>query len=346
MKIIHIESGLGNQMLAYAEYLAIKKMNPNEECYIETIIYEIPEASKVIAQWNGYELDRIFDIKVPNVKDLFTDKEWKLVIDDVKKSRFWENHWSYPDPISKALSARLNIEITNNCQSLDCVFSDNNMQKFKNILFSTTIGYKIRSFIKRKKERDYVNLYSHPEKLYFQDSRDMFCGFTLLFQYRENDIDLIDEQIRQSFIFPSISDNQDVELCRLINESESVAIHIRRGDRSSSTNKYYSGGYFKRAVKFIKEKVAEPVFFIFSDPDSCDWAKNNSSILGIEKDDKVHYVDWHKDQNSFRDMQLISYCKHAIITVSSFSWWGAYLICNKKKIVISPEIEINTNYHL
>ena len=52
MKIIHIESGLGNQMLSYCEYLAIKKMNPDDDCFIETIVYDIPECNDVICQWN------------------------------------------------------------------------------------------------------------------------------------------------------------------------------------------------------------------------------------------------------------------------------------------------------
>ena len=41
----------------------------------------------------------------------------------------------------------------------------------------------------------------------------------------------------------------------------------------------------------------------------------------------------------------MSYCKHAIITSSSFGWWGAYFIKNPHKITISPEIDIDTTYH-
>ena len=32
-----MDSGLGNQMLDYVEYLAIRKMNPDKECYLENI---------------------------------------------------------------------------------------------------------------------------------------------------------------------------------------------------------------------------------------------------------------------------------------------------------------------
>jgi len=67
MKVFHIESGLGNQMLSYCELLAMKKMNPDEDCYIEKIIYSIPEPNEYISQWNGYELDRIFGIHAPDI---------------------------------------------------------------------------------------------------------------------------------------------------------------------------------------------------------------------------------------------------------------------------------------
>ena len=43
MKIVHIESGLGNQMLSFCEYIALKMMNPEDDVYVETVIYDIPE---------------------------------------------------------------------------------------------------------------------------------------------------------------------------------------------------------------------------------------------------------------------------------------------------------------
>ena len=58
MKLVHIESGLGNQMLNYAEFLAMRHANPGEECYMENIIFRIPEVNETISQWNGYELEK------------------------------------------------------------------------------------------------------------------------------------------------------------------------------------------------------------------------------------------------------------------------------------------------
>jgi hypothetical protein len=96
MKVIHIESGLGNQMLSYCEYLAMKQANSNDSCYIETIIFEIDECNNVINQWNGYELDTIFNISAPNIRDLFPKEEWRCIIEEFKATQFWEKEWNYP----------------------------------------------------------------------------------------------------------------------------------------------------------------------------------------------------------------------------------------------------------
>ena len=73
-----MDSGLGNQMLDYVEYLAIRKMNPDKECYLENLIYELPHREGMFSMWNGYELERIFGIKLPNIKEQFTEDPYPL----------------------------------------------------------------------------------------------------------------------------------------------------------------------------------------------------------------------------------------------------------------------------
>ena len=104
MKIVHIESGLGNQMLSFCEYLALKNINPEDDVYIETITYDIPECNNVVCQWNGYELDRIFGIQAPNIRSLFSDEKWEELMREIRDSEFWEKNWNYPVWFTKALN--------------------------------------------------------------------------------------------------------------------------------------------------------------------------------------------------------------------------------------------------
>lgn len=115
--------------------------------------------------------------------------------------------------------------------------------------------------------------------------------------------------------------------------STSVSLHIRRGDYISinSNKKIYSTcslEYYQKAISHIKQKFTDVNFFIFSD--DINWAKENFTT------DNFTIVDINYD-NPHADLYLMSKCKHNIIANSSFSWWGAWLNCFEKKIVITPK---------
>ena len=58
MKIVNILGGLGNQMFEYAMYLALRESHPEEEIVCTT------HSFKGYGLHNGFELDRIFGIKI------------------------------------------------------------------------------------------------------------------------------------------------------------------------------------------------------------------------------------------------------------------------------------------
>ena len=351
MKVIHIESGLGNQMLSYCEYLALKKMNPDDEFYLETIIYDIPECNDVICQWNGYELERIFGIKEPNnIRSLFTDEQWQRIMTDVRRSEFWKRNWNYPVYFTKALNKQ-GLELENirgdfedgkHCANTDEARKENLWNRFVDTKFGNTL--KRYWYMLRRKH--YIKRNDCRASLYLQTEKNVFTGQWLSFKKVGNERWRIDEGIRRTFVFPSFSDDKNLEMATKLDACNSVAIHARRGDMLSMNSVCYKFGYFQRAVKHIRRYVENPLFVFFTDTGSIEWCKEHAHVFGLNfKKDKVIFVDWNTGENSFRDMQLMSHCKHAIITNSSFGWWGAYFIQNPNKITISPSIEIDTTYH-
>lgn len=344
MKVVHIESGLGNQMLSYCEYLALKKVNKKEKIYIETIIYEIPEASEYIRQWNGYELNKIFNLNIPNIKDLYSDDEWQQIIEEVKESEFWKKNWNYPVYITKVLNNHgMNLKnIRGNFEeNWELIVPENKRWPLWFKLKQTSLYSNFRKlYYKYYKDKKYEN---DKEMLFYDKNENIFTGQRLTFKNKENGIELIRKDIEKAFVFPKDNNTKNINLKNELENCNSVAIHVRRGDMLSYNGKHYRDGYFKRSVKYIKKNVENPVFYFFCDPGSVEWCRKHQKIFGLNlKKDNVKFIDWNKGTESFRDMELMSYCKHNIITYSSFGWWGSYLNKNKNKITISPESYINT----
>lgn len=342
MKIVHIESGLGNQMLSYCEYIAIKKANSEDDCYIETIIYDIPDCNDVISQWNGYELDVIFGINAPNIKDAITSEKWDIVKFLVTQSEFWKKSWNYPKYITEALK-QISIDVINARGDFEANSPSkvkkliNNLREYftHNTLFGCTLK-RLLPYRSRNIETE----------LFVSSKENIFTGQRLLFNHVRSGIERIKDEIAESFVFPPFNDEQNKKFSDFLSSKNSVFIHARRGDMLGRNGWCYKYGYFKRATTYIKSHVENPVFVFFTDPRSIMWCKDNADIFGLNlKTDVIRFVDWNVGSQSFRDMQLMSYCKHGIITNSSFGWWGTYFIKNPEKITISPLKELNTTYH-
>lgn len=145
----------------------------------------------------------------------------------------------------------------------------------------------------------------------------------------------IEPLIRQDFIFKHPMSAENIKVANEIKNSNSVSIHIRRGDYINNTVTLATHGlcsldYYNASIKHISEKVEQPEFFIFSDDIA--WVKDNLKI-----DFPIHYVEHNYGSESYNDMRLMCLCKHNIIANSSFSWWGAWLNQNSNKIVIAPK---------
>lgn len=351
MIIIHIESGLGNQMLSYCEYLALKYANPDQEFYLETIIFDIPECNELICQWNGYELEKIFGINTPpNIRSLFSEEEWSQIMMEIRSTEFWKHNWNYPVAFTEVFNQHgLNLKnIRGDFDPNHNVIGTGYQQEttWKDLLKKSYLYKTAQRHVFRLFEQHYVSRRDNRHNLFMKTNNDVFTGQWLSLKLRGNDRKLIDDQIQKSFVFPNFEDDKNKRMASFLENCNSVAIHARRGDMLSGIAWCYKYGYFKRAVKHIRKHVENPVFVFFTNPGSIDWCKENADVFGLNfSKDTVYFVDWNKGEDSYCDIQLMAYCKHAIITISSFGWWGAYFIKNPHKITISPEIDIDTTYH-
>ena len=164
----------------------------------------------------------------------------------------------------------------------------------------------------------YLDGYWQNEK-YFKDIRQMIC-----------------EDIK----FNPLTDKKNVEILKRIKESNSVSVHVRRGDYLDPGISHTYGGictedYYNKAIEYFLEKDNDSFFFFFSN--DMEWTKKTfASNLK-----NAFFIDWNSGFNDYYDMLLMSQCKNNIVANSSFSWWGAWLNANPNKKVIAPQRWMN-----
>lgn len=227
------------------------------------------------------------------------------------------------------------FNIQNNIASLKEVnrFGVRHLQVWKKVihkmLFNLEIGKK--GYIKEKKFGF--------DPAILQLSGDIYLdGFWQSEKYFKD----IENIIRKEFTFNSNISNSHSDLQEKIECSNSIGIHFRRGDyafKSSASIKFgiCSNAYYQKAINSIVAVIKNPLFIVFSD--DAKWVKNNFII----KHPNIFISDVIPNNSDWNELMLMSYCKHNIISNSSFSWWAAWLNKNKKKIVIAPSPWFNIN---
>lgn len=174
--------------------------------------------------------------------------------------------------------------------------------------------HRILDFLVKVKRKIGFNIFTdYPSEKYFIDNR---------------------EEIKKEFVLKQELGKKSLEILEKIKSQNSVSVHIRRGDYISNEKISQHHGvceldYYLAAIKVIKDKIINPVFFIFTD--DINWVKENFS--GNE-----YFLVSGLSISDVEELVLMSKCKNHIISNSSFSWWGAWLGVNPKKIVVAPSL--------
>lgn len=137
--------------------------------------------------------------------------------------------------------------------------------------------------------------------------------------------------IRSEFAIRESVTEQSQSLLDRIDSSDSISIHVRRGDYVSNPAAFKIHGlcsieYYKACIAYLRERVDSPRFFLFSDDPA--WVREN-----LQLHEQMTVVE---NNPAIEDMRLMSRCKHNIIANSSFSWWGAWLNPKPGKMVLAP----------
>ena len=184
----------------------------------------------------------------------------------------------------------------------------------------------------------YVEHQMYDEKI-FQMDHKVLEGYWACEAYYED----ILPQLREKLVFPKSENPKNIKMEKQMNSCNSVSIHLRRGDYLTLENNEIFGGicteeYYEKALSYMKEKVKDAHFFVFSDDPT--YAKEKY------RGEEYTIVDINHGRDSFFDVHLMSCCKHHICANSTFSFWGARLNPNSDKIVVRPLKQKNCDWYV
>ena len=123
----------------------------------------------------------------------------------------------------------------------------------------------------------------------------------------------------------------------ILKKSNSVSICIRQNRYSEGKIKNNNKSieftkqtisYVNDSVKFIKKKIDNPKFFI--------WSNDFTNLHELFDKNEFTFIENIKNK-SLNDFYLFKYCKHFIVGPTSFHWWGAWLNESSNKICIRPK---------
>lgn len=187
-----------------------------------------------------------------------------------------------------------------------------------------------------------ANIVKEPSFIFSQDIKNAkACAYYVGYWQSEKYFHDETSQIKNDFTFANSLDIHNREIANKIQLTNSVSMHIRRGDyvqnaKVAEVHGMSSLDYYTSAIEYFAQHAASPHFFIFSD--DINWVRSNLHL------DYAHdFIEHNRGSDSYNDMRLMSYCKHNIIANSSFSWWAAWLNSNEEKIVIAPNKWFNND---
>lgn len=151
------------------------------------------------------------------------------------------------------------------------------------------------------------------------------------------------DRIRADFRFRGPHDPRSEAIAREIAGAgdDAVAVHLRllrgapelsgRTDWNPAVLLHNSvgGQYYTSSLAFVRKRVPNARFFVFSD-----LGEPVRQVVSELSD--ATFVTHNSTTSASEDLWLMSLCRHAVTSNSTFSWWGAWLAKWPGQVVCAP----------
>jgi len=242
-----------------------------------------------------------------------------------KKTRLCLDISAYQQENSDIIRRNYDLGLFN----IDALFAT--PEQIRGFTHPSFIRQKVNSLLPYHKRGYYKELFFHYDPDFFTAAAStLLDGYWQSPKYFRDIADILVEEFRVTAPLSAAT----IDLMARIRSTNSVSVHIRRGDYVNNPQTFRFHGvcgveYYTKALEMITNKTAGTELFVFSD--DMEWARDN-----IGAGFRVTYVSHNDSGHAYEDLCLMSHCKHNVIANSSFSWWGAWLNRNPGKVVIAP----------
>jgi len=130
------------------------------------------------------------------------------------------------------------------------------------------------------------------------------------------------------------------EMVNIYDISNMVSMHFRLGDYKYLQNNHplISIEYYKKSIAHITSSTNNPTLSIMY------FCEKDDNVEVLDKIDTLRiafpecsFIKAPDNVDDWKQLLMMSCCRHHIIANSTFSWWGAYFNSNEDKIVCYPD---------
>lgn len=171
----------------------------------------------------------------------------------------------------------------------------------------------------------YSMSYAYDKQAIYNDKDCYYEGYWQSVSYYQP----IKDVLHQVFANPAPNE-YNANLIQRIESTDSVGIHVRRGDYLSEPSFCGICGieYYKEAISQVLRDGKKHTFYVFSN--DMKWCKVH--LMEFMDGNECVFVNGNTGKDSCWDMFLMTHCQDLIIANSSFSWWGAFLNKNVGRV--------------